>query len=187
MGNGQLGELFIGSAKDALGFGAPNVIADESAFIEDPEFALVLRMLAGQKKIFLMKIGNPYFRNHLYKSFRDPDYKKIFVDYHRGLAEGRLNPEIVRKAKDEANFDILYECKFPAEDAVDSKRCAILVSEPELDRSYIEAEDYPFVGSGIRIRCCRRGEELLDDCLPDRERRKACLARENIGHDGCGL
>ncbi len=49
MGNGQLGELFIGSAKDALGFGAPNVIADESAFIEDPEFSLVLRMLAGQQ------------------------------------------------------------------------------------------------------------------------------------------
>ncbi len=49
VGNGQLGELFIGSAKDALGFGAPNVIADESAFIEDPEFSLVLRMLAGQQ------------------------------------------------------------------------------------------------------------------------------------------
>jgi hypothetical protein len=121
VGDGQLGELFIGSAKDALGFGAPNVIADESAFIEDPEFSLVLRMLTGQKKIFLMKIRNPYFRNHFYKSYRDPDYRKIVVDYHQGLAEGRLNPEIVRKARDEANFEILYECKFPNEEAVDSK------------------------------------------------------------------
>jgi hypothetical protein len=90
VGNGQLGELFIWSAKDALGFGAPNVVADESAFIEDPEFALVLRMLAGQKKISLMKIGNPYFRNHFYKSFRDPDYRKIVIDYEQGLREGRL-------------------------------------------------------------------------------------------------
>jgi hypothetical protein len=60
-----------------------------------------------------------------------------------------LNPEIVRKARDEANFDILYECKFPAEDAVDSKGYAVLVSESELDRSTIEAEDFPFVGNGI--------------------------------------
>ena len=150
VGDGQLGELFIGSAKDALGFGAPNVIADESAFIEDPEFALVLRMLAGQKKIFLMKIGNPYFRNHFYKSFRDPDYKKIIVNYHQGLDEGRLNPEIVRKARDEANFDILYECKFPNEEAVDSKGYAVLISEGDLDRAYIDENDeFPFVGGGI--------------------------------------
>jgi hypothetical protein len=121
VGDGKLGELFIGSAKDALGFGAPNVIVDESAFIEDTEWALVLRMLAGQKKIFLMKIGNPYFRNHFYRSYRDPDYKKISIDYHQGLREGRLNAEIVRKAQEEADFSILYENKFPGEDAVDSK------------------------------------------------------------------
>ena len=149
VGNGQLGELFIGSAKDALGFGAPNVIADESAFIEDTEWALVLRMLAGQKKIFLMKIGNPYFRNHFYRSYRDPDYKNIIIDYHQGLREGRLNPEIVRKAQQEADFSILYENKFPGENAVDSKGYAILISEADLDRAYVDDEEFPFIGQGI--------------------------------------
>lgn len=149
VGDGKLGELFIGSAKDALGFGAPNVIVDESAFIEDTEWALVLRMLAGQKKIFLMKIGNPYYRNHFYRSFRDPDYKKISIDYHQGLRERRLNPEIVRKAQEEADFSILYENKFPGEDAVDSKGYAILIAESDLDRSYIDDERFPFVGDGV--------------------------------------
>lgn len=149
VGDGRIGELFIGSAKDALGFGAPNVIADESAFIEDTEFSLVLRMLAGQKKIFLMKIGNPYFRNHFLKSYRDPDYKKIVIDYQQGLTEGRLNAEIVKKAKDEVNFDVLYECKFPSEAAQDAKGYAILISESDLDRVYVEDETFPFIGEGI--------------------------------------
>jgi hypothetical protein len=148
VGNGGLGEVFIGSAKDALGFGAPNVIIDEAAFVEDKEFALVLRMLAGQKKIFLMKIGNPYFRNHFYKSFRDPDYKKIDIDYQQGLKEGRLNPEVVRKARDEADFPILYENKFPSEAAVDAKGYAVLLAESDLDRAYVAGLDFPFIGPG---------------------------------------
>lgn len=149
VGNGQMGEVFIGSAKDALGFGAPNVIIDESAFVEDKEFSLVLRMLAGQKKIFLMKIGNPYFRNHFYKSYRDPDYRKISIDYEQGLREGRLNPEVVRKAREEADFSILYENKFPNEAAQDSKGYSSLVSEADLDRVYVDDEQFPFIGQGV--------------------------------------
>lgn len=149
VGNGQLGEVFIGSAKDALGFGAPNVIIDESAFVDDKEFALVLRMLAGQKKIFLMKIGNPYYRNHFLKSYRDPDYKKIDINYHQALAEGRTNPQVIAKAKDEADFSILYENKFPSEASQDAKGYATLISESDLDRVYVEDETFPFIGEGI--------------------------------------
>lgn len=149
VGEGKLGEVFIGSAKDALGFGAPNVIIDESAFVDDKEFALVLRMLAGQKKIFLMKIGNPYFRNHFYKSYRDPDYKKIGIDYHQALLEGRTNPQIIQKAKDEADFSILYENKFPSEASQDAKGYSMLISETDLDRCYIDDPDFPFIGAGV--------------------------------------
>ena len=149
VGGGRMGEVFIGSAKDALGFGAPNVIIDESAFVEDKEFSLVLRMLAGQKKIFLMKIGNPYFRNHFYKSYRDPDYRKISIDYEQGMREGRLNAEVVRKARDEADFSILYENKFPNEAAQDSKGYSALVSEADLDRAYLDDEQFPFIGNGV--------------------------------------
>jgi hypothetical protein len=143
VGNGQLGEVFIGSAKDALGFGAPNVIVDEAAFVDDREFALVLRMLAGQKNIFLMKIGNPYFRNHFLKSYRDPSYKQIVIDHHQGLKEGRLNPAIVQKAQDEADFDVLYACKFPEESAIDEHGYSILLTESELDRAYLEKPMQP--------------------------------------------
>lgn len=168
---GSSGNCSSDRPRTLLVFGAPNVIADESAFIEDPEFALVLRMLAGQSKIFLMKIGNPYFRNHFYKSYRDPDYKKIVVDYHQGLQEGRLNPEIVRKARDEANFDVLYECKFPNEEAVDSKGYAVLVSEADFDRTSFEDEKYPFVGDGVLAFDVAAGQELLDHRLPGNKRR----------------
>lgn len=143
VGDGKMGEVFIGSAKDALGFGAPNVIVDEAAFVEDKDFALVLRMLAGQKKVFLMKIGNPYFRNHFLKSFRDPEYRKIVADHHVCLAEGRLNPSIVAKAEDEVDFDILYACKFPGESSIDEHGFSVLLTESELDRAYLETDMQP--------------------------------------------
>lgn len=144
--NGLMSEVFIGSAKDALGFGAPNVIIDEAAFVTDTELALVMRMLgaAGKAKTFLMKIGNPFKRNHFLKSFRDPMFRKIVIDYEQAIKEGRLTKEFIEVMRKQAFFDILYGVKFPAADAIDSKGYSPLLSEADLDRAYLE--DLPMVG-----------------------------------------
>jgi hypothetical protein len=57
-----------------MGFGSPNVILDESSILPDEQFAGVLRMLGGYKDNFLMQIGNPFYRNHFYKAYRNPAY-----------------------------------------------------------------------------------------------------------------
>lgn len=121
----QVGEIFIlsGNARiknedagDALlGFGAPNLLEDESALTPDKIHSKAMRMLGGHKDNFLAKIGNPFRRNHFLKSFGDPRYKKIVVDYKQGIKEGRQRKEFFEEMKKEAFFDILYECKFPEE------------------------------------------------------------------------
>lgn len=117
-----LSEITIGSAKDALGYGAPNVIEDESALIEDEEHALVMRMLGDDpNKNFLVKIGNPFRRNHFLRSFEDPLYRKIVIDCYRSLKDGRITQALIDEMRKEAFFSILYECKFPRENEVNEK------------------------------------------------------------------
>lgn len=129
-----LSEIFIGSAKDALGFGAPNVIEDESALIDDNEHALVMRMLGDDPtKNFLVKIGNPFRRNHFLRSFRDPHYFKMVVDCYRSLEDGRMTKEFLEEVRKEAFFDILYECKFPPENAVDEQGYMQLLMKADLE------------------------------------------------------
>lgn len=75
--DGSLGEVFIISTEgrrtkdvlDALmGFGASQIIVDESSLIEDAQYFGILRMLGGQKENFLCEIGNAMRRNHFYRS-----------------------------------------------------------------------------------------------------------------------
>ena len=82
---------------DALmGFGSPNVIEDESALIDDVTHAKVLRMVGGYPDAnFLMKIGNPFRRNHFLRSWRSDTYFKIFIDYNVALREGIDTPEFI--------------------------------------------------------------------------------------------
>ena len=100
-----------------MGQGSPNVICDEAALIPDKKFVLIMRMLGGHKDNFLVKIGNPFERNHFLDSYKSREYAKITIDYKIALREGRYTRpyiEEMRKADPEL-FQILYACEFPPE------------------------------------------------------------------------
>lgn len=98
---------------------SPNIVEDESSLIPDDLQAMVLRMLGGYGGGFLVKIGNPSYRNHFFKTWNSNKYKKVFIDYIQGLKEGRYSEDFIEEMKDEPYFGILYECKFPEEDEID--------------------------------------------------------------------
>lgn len=105
----------------AMGHGAANVILDESSLIDDVLYSTVKRMLGGHKKNFLLEIGNPFYRNHFYRTgMFDENYYKIFIDYKQALEEGRFTPQFIEEMRKEPLFDIFYECRFPDEDAIDA-------------------------------------------------------------------
>jgi hypothetical protein len=108
---------------DALtGFGSPNIVEDESALIPDPFQTMILRMLGGHAKNTLIKVGNPFYRNHFYQSSNSKRYRQIFIDYNQALKEGRYTQEFIDEAKEmmlASEFSVLYECKFPDDSEID--------------------------------------------------------------------
>ncbi len=139
---GKAGGIFMisvqaGNSKkgieSAMGAGARIVIQDESGLIPDPIESTVYRMIAGKgEDAFYCKIGNPFYRNHFYKSSKDPVYHKIFIDYHQGLKEKRYNQAFIDDAKKKPFFDVLYECKFPGEGMVDASGYLTLIPESKI-------------------------------------------------------
>ena len=114
----------------AMGAGSKIVIQDESCLIPDPIEATVFRMIAGKgQDAFYCKIGNPFYRNHFLRSWRDETYHKVFIDYKQGLAEGRYNQEFIDEARNKPYFDVLFECLFPQPDAIDAGGFSSLVGE----------------------------------------------------------
>ena len=116
-----------------MGFGGRNVIQEEASLEDDEVDAGIFRMLAGKgEDTFLCKIGNPFYRNHFFTSWLDKNYKKVFVDYHIGLLEGRYVPSFIAEARTKPYFDILFESRFPAEDQQDKEGWTPLITETEL-------------------------------------------------------
>jgi hypothetical protein len=111
-GQNKYSEIFILSAhsekenpmKSLLGFGAQNVVLDESSLISDETYAGVLRMLGDSKEPFLVELGNPLKRNHFWQAFNDPKFNKMVIDYKIGLKEGRITKEQVELMKGKAIF-----------------------------------------------------------------------------------
>lgn len=101
--------------KSLMGFGAPNVVLDESGMLPDDLYATVKRMLGGTKDNFLLEIGNPAFNNHFRRTWFGSRYKKIFVDAETALAEGRYTREYLDEMKEEPGYDWMYNCLFPDE------------------------------------------------------------------------
>lgn len=125
------------NAGDAImGFGAPNVILDEAALVDDIIESKIFRMLGDSMDNFYLKIGNPFRRNHFLKSNRDPNYYKMNIDYPVGLAEGRVTEEFIEEARQKPNFEVLYENKFPEADTVDDQGYTPLLMEAELERAF---------------------------------------------------
>lgn len=120
--------------ESAMGAGAKNVILDEAGLIPDPIEATIFRMIAGKgPDAFYCKIGNPWYRNHFLASWINPLYHKIFIDYKRGLEEGRYTEDFIKEAKTKPHFDILFGCLFPDEDTVDDHGYISLFSSKVLD------------------------------------------------------
>lgn len=139
--NGAIGEVFTLSSEgkrtkdllDALmGFGAPNVIIDESSLVDDIQYVGILRMLGGHPDNFLFEIGNAMRRNHFQKSSLDPKYHHINIDCYQGIKEGRITQTFIDEMKDKPMFKNLYENEFPAQDAIDAQGYTPLYLETEL-------------------------------------------------------
>src|SRR3990167_3330176 len=100
-GDNKIGEVFILSAEGRLksgedvgnslmGFGSPNVIMDEAALISDEADAKAMRMVGGftgKGEDFVVKIGNPFKRNHFLSAYEDKGYYKINAGYKVGIEE----------------------------------------------------------------------------------------------------
>lgn len=134
VGGGLLGEIFICSAKEAIGHGAPNIIEDESSLIDNNDHSLVMRMLGDNPDDnFIFKIGNPFNRNHFLDSFNDPAYYKIVVDCYAGVHEGRINTETIEENRKYSFFKVLYECKFPSAEEIDDKGWSYLLTDADIE------------------------------------------------------
>ncbi len=118
--------------ESAIGAGARVVITDESSLIPDQIEATIFRMIAGKDDQFYCKIGNPFYRNHFLKSWLDHNYRKIFIDYHQALAEGRYNEAFIEQAKKKPHFDVLFGCEFPPESATDDKGFIRLLTDAQI-------------------------------------------------------
>lgn len=121
----------------AMGQGAKIVIQDESALIPDAIESTIFRMIAGKKDAMYVKIGNPFYRNHFYKSYKDPSYLQIFIDFKQGLKEGRYDYDFIEEARTKPNFDILFACNFPVEGTTGKDGYIRLLTDSEIESSTV--------------------------------------------------
>jgi hypothetical protein len=132
-----------GAVTAIMGFGGRTIIADESALVDDAIDSAVLRMMAGKgEDTFLCKIGNPFFRNHFLADWKDPRYKKIFIDYQIALAEGRYNQTFIDEAMGKPNAAVFYLCEFPAGDIIDADGWMMLMTSDEVRLCMQEAPHF---------------------------------------------
>ena len=150
--NGTMGEVFILSADsrnkqkagDALmGFGAAQVVLDESALIDNDIEAKIFRMLGDKTENYYFNIGNPFNRNHFLEKYRSAKYYKLNIDYHQGILEGRLTEDFIEEARKKPYFSVLYENKFPEADVIDAKGWSYLITDKEYENALRVVEN-PF-------------------------------------------
>ena len=144
---GNMGEIYVLSAEARrtsanagdilMGFGAPNLVEDESALIPDKLRGKIIRMLGGHEDNFLCKIGNTFTRGHFLRTHDDPKYHVINIPYQQGIEEGRINMDFIDEARIECDdpilFNILYECRFPTEDEIDDAGWIVLITTKEIE------------------------------------------------------
>lgn len=120
-----------------MGFGSPNIVLDESPLIPDDLYATVKRMLGGTKDNFLLEIGNPFYKNHFWRMWISKLYIRVWLDVWGALKEGRYTEDYIQEMKDEAMFDVLYECHFPEGDNAPPGYRALLPG-PMVENSFID-------------------------------------------------
>lgn len=136
----------------AMGEGSKTVILDEGGLLPDQQESTIFRMISGKgDEAMYVKIGNPFYkqppRSHFWKSFRDPKYLKLNIDYRQAIAEGRYTSAFIEEAKDKPLFSILYENKFPETKSMDDGGFFQLLNQQTLDRAYLDPSfDLPIMG-----------------------------------------
>lgn len=150
--------------KALMGFGAPNLILDESAQINDDLYATAKRMVGGTQDNFILEIGNPAFRNHFLRTWFGTRYVKIFVDAVMALAEGRYTQDFLDEMSEEAGYDWMYMCLFPDANEVLANGYRRLVTDALVDGALTEL---PEISQGIdpegnRLILVWEGEQIVD-------------------------
>ncbi len=132
-----------------MGFGGRNVIQEEASLEDDEIDAGIFRMLGGKgEDTCLVRIGNPFYRNHFWKTWNDKNYLKIFIDYRIGILEGRYIPSFIEEARGKKDFGVLYECRFPGEKEQDAEGWSPLITDKELELAL--TDDFnPFGASSL--------------------------------------
>lgn len=145
------------SIEAAMGFGAKNIIEDESGLIDDPLHSTVMRMLGGYdyKDSFLLKIGNPFHNNHFKRSSFNPNYQRIHLTYHDSMRDRDagyhgFDPAFIEEMRDEAFFDVFYECQFPDEDVIDADGFRQLILSSEIKQATVDRSQ---VAPGAKLGC----------------------------------
>lgn len=123
-----------------MGFGAANIVEDESALIPDDVHAKIMRMLANSTDNFLVKIGNPFTRGHFLKSSQDPKYHKIVIDWRIGVAEGRYLQEYIEEVRGLPFFDVLWEAQFPSSGMMDTQGWYPLLTDMDIDKAMVDLD-----------------------------------------------
>lgn len=160
IGGNQIGEIFILSAESRLkqsedvgnslmGFGAPNLVEDEAALISDESDAKAMRMVGGFTNFgtdFVVKIGNPFQRNHFLQAQEDIAYHKINIDFERGIKEGRLTQKFIEEMRKKPYFRVLYENKFPEDNDIDSRGWTQMFGEDDVESAIAVDSEIKHVG-----------------------------------------
>lgn len=152
-----------------MGFGAPNIILDESGAISDELYSTAKRMVGGSEGVeggtFLLEIGNPVFRNHFHRTWFGERYMKIYVNDEMALAQGRFTREYLNEMKEEAGYDWMYACLFPDATDVLANGYRRLVNDSHVDNAYVEVMpnfEYKHDKDG-NILLNKWGYEVIDD------------------------
>jgi hypothetical protein len=145
------------SIEAAMGFGSKNIIEDESGLIADPLHSTVMRMMGGYDyaQSFLLKIGNPFYPNHFKRSAYNPNYNRFHLTYEDSLRDRAAgyhgyDPRFIEEMRDEAFFDVFYECEFPDEGTIDADGYRQLITSKEIKQGTV---DRSLVKKGDKLGC----------------------------------
>lgn len=145
------------SIEAAMGFGSKNIIEDEAGLIDDPLHSTVMRMMGGYDyaSSFLLKIGNPFYNNHFKRSSMDPSYNRIHLTYRDSIKDRDagfhgFDPRFIDEMREEAFFDVFYECRFPDEDVIDDQGFRQLLTSSEIKQGYVDRSQ---AGPGAKLGC----------------------------------
>ena len=116
------------------------LIIDESCELNDSTYTKAFRMLLDNPNTVLIELWNPWNRNHFYRSFNNPDYYTIKIDWRRALAEGRFKEKDIEEMRNQKDFDVLMEGNFPEADKIDSSGYITMFTDNFIKSHIIEDE-----------------------------------------------